>query len=333
MCIVDARSNYDGTIVNCYTPQDNYVHSAPSADDLHFQDSHWVMWYDDRQGLAGMHRLAVHPTTKTSNYWCAVFTTAGNRFRSSGWDLPWAPPQEDDYRVAAGQAIDLSDGQFRVRVSEPDCEVDVVWKSDRPMFSYLGDDSTTAEMAGNHFEGVGRVAGTVTLDGQTYHVDAVAFRDRSWGPRLYSTVRAHRWFAGTLGPDLCFSATAVLAVGGHLVFDGILVDGEKHHRTADLDIVIHQEADGLTHRGGELVMRFNDRPDFRVAATVIDGAVFPAAGGVLQIVDTICVAESDGITGFCNVEASNNIHADGPDPIVALRASMSDGLSTRTVGW
>ncbi|MGA5544948.1 DUF7064 domain-containing protein [Mycobacterium sp. NPDC051198] len=319
----------DGRAVNRYTPQDNYVHAAPAADDLHFQDSHWCMWYDDTRGLAGMHRFAVHPTLETSNYWCAVFSGAGGRYRSSGWDLPWTQPEDAAYRVAAGQEIDLSGNQYRVRVSEPGCEVDVVWESERPMFSYLGDDDTTAEMAGNHFEGVGRVTGTVILGGETTSVDAVAFRDRSWGPRLYSAVRAHRWFAGTLGPDLCFSATAVLAVGGRLVFDGILVDGDTHYRTSDVDIIIHQEADGLTHRGGELVMRFDNRPEFRVTGTVVDGAVFPAAAGSLQIVDTICVAESEGRTGFCNVEASNNIHADGPEPILGVRACIIDGLSTR----
>lgn len=310
-------------------PQDNYVHTAPTPDDAHFQDSHWCMWFDEHRGVAGMHRFAIHPTTLTSNYWCAVFGPGGTRYRSSGWDLRWTPTQEPAYRVSASQGIDLSDDQYSLRVSEPGCEVDVTWTSSRPMFSYLGDDTTTADMAGNHFEGVGRVAGTVVLGGQRHDVDAVAFRDRSWGPRLYSAVRAHRWFAGTLGPDLCFSATAVLAVGGRLVFDGILVDGEQHHRTSDVDIVIHQEADGLTHRGGELVMRFDSRPEFRVRATVIDGAVFPVAGGAFNNVDTICVAESDGRTGFCNVEASNNIHADGTDPVVGLRASIVDGLSIR----
>lgn len=312
-----------------YTPQDDFVHAAPDTDDAHFQDSHWCMWHDDAIGVAGMHRFAIHPNAQTANYWCAVFGPGGVRYRSSGWDLPWNASQEPGYRVSATQGIDLADGQYRVNVSEQDCKVDVTWASNRPMFSYLGDDSTTADMAGNHFEGVGRVTGAVVLNGHTYDVDAVSFRDRSWGPRVYSAVRAHRWFAGTLGPQLCFSATAVLAVGGRLVFDGILVDGDDHYRTSDVDIVIHQEPDGLTHRGGELVMRFDSRPEFRVRATVLDGAVFPVAGGAFNIVDTICIAESDGRTGFCNVEASNNIHADGPTPILGLRASIVDGLSVR----
>ena len=314
--------------MNRYLPEDDFVHAA-SGEIALFQDSHWAMWYDDVQGVAGMHRLAVHPTAGTSNFWCAIFTTDGLRYRGAGWDLPWVAVEEPVYRVAPGQQIDLNGGEYRLRISEPDCQVDMLWKSDQPMFSYLGDDSTTAEMASNHFEGVGRMAGIVTLDAQTRDVDAIAFRDRSWGPRAYSAVRSHRWFAGTFGPDLCFSATAVLAVGGRLVYDGILVENGKHYRTSDVDIVIHQEADGLTHRGGELLLRFADRDDFAVRAKVIDGAVFPAAAGALQSIDTICVAEAEGRTGFCNVEASNNIHADGPAPIIALRANMTDGLSTR----
>jgi hypothetical protein len=305
-----------------YSTNDDLVHAGDA--DPTFQDSHYLMWYDAEHGIGGMHRLAVHPPRGTSNFMCGIVTHDGRRYRGSQWEIPWVP-QDGAYAVNDSHRLNLEDDHLRLVVAEPDCEVDLRWIPSGPMFHIL----PTSAMASSHFEGAGRVRGEVRLGEHRYTVDAMAFRDRSWGPRSYSAVSAHRWFAGTTGTDLTFSASAILLDGGGLACEGIVIENGKQHRTSDVDLVIQFEADGFTHRGGELVMTFDDRPDFRVTAHAVDGVAFPVAGKFFTV-DTICVADIDGRPGFCNVEASNNVRTVGTQPPeVALRAAVTEGLSQR----
>ncbi|MET0144093.1 MAG: hypothetical protein ABW328_04820, partial [Ilumatobacteraceae bacterium] len=60
----------------------------------------------------------------------------------------------------------------------------------------------------HHFDQIGRVTGTVVLDGETIDVDCYGMRDRSWGPRTergYSRV-GYTWGADADTSFLCYSA-------------------------------------------------------------------------------------------------------------------------------
>jgi hypothetical protein len=254
-----------------------------------------------------------------------VLTHAGERYRTSGWELPWSPAP-DAFAVNDAQRIELAGDQFRLLVAEPDCAIDLTWNASGPMFAYA-DEATVATA---HYEGAGTVTGTVRLGGRTHDVDAIAFRDRSWGPRDYSGILAHRWFAGTFGPDLSFSAVTLMFADGRLHREAILVEDGRAFRTDDVDIVVHQEADAFTHRGGALRLRFSDHADFCVDARALDGIAFPIAGGLFHTVDTLCIADTGTRTGFCNVEVSNNLqNMPHGAPLVALAAAVHDGLTRR----
>jgi hypothetical protein len=309
-----------------YQPSDDLLHQDDG--NPAFQDSHWLMWHDTERGIGGFHRLGIHPPRSTSTFVCGVMTHAGDRFRNAEWEIPWAPSTRPSYVVNDAHRLLLEDGRWRLRVTEPDCDVDLTWQSAQPMFHYAAEET----VATAHFEGSGTVTGTVRLADRHYEVEAMAFRDRSWGPRDYGAITAHRWFAGTLGPDLTFSAFALLMPNGHLHRDGIVVENGMVHRASDVDIVIHQEADGFSHRGGTLRLRFDAREDLVVSASAIDGMAFPIANGTVYSIDTLCVAEIGGRVGFCNVEASNNVQKvldKGGTVPLSLAAAIEDGLTRR----
>jgi hypothetical protein len=309
-----------------YTKADDLLH--PDGGDLKFQDSHWLQWHDIERGIGGFHRLAIHPTLGTSTYSCGVLTHAGDRFRAWGWEIPWSPVEAPAYVVSDTQRIALNDDSWQLQVREPDCELDLRWREYSPMFAYAAKEGVAAA----HFEGAGTVTGTVRLGAQTYEVDGVAFRDRSWGARDYPSIAAHRWFAGTFGEDLSFSAVTLMFADGSLHRDGVVLDNGELYRTNEVDIVVHQEADAFSHRGGTLTLRFVDHDDFQVTASAIDGIAFPVAGGRLYPVDTLCVAQAGGRQGVCNVEVSNNLrNLDDGDQCNrhALAAAVRDGLSRR----
>ncbi|MCX2931937.1 hypothetical protein ORI20_16765 [Mycobacterium sp. CVI_P3] len=309
-----------------YHPDDDLVHNADG--DPAFQDSHWLMWYDTDHGIGGFHRLGVNPARESAAFMCGVVTRAGDRFRALDWSVPWAASTGRGYVVSDAQRLILDDGLWQLKVRDRECDADLIWHGWGPMLFY-GAQATTSTA---HYEGAGTVTGTVRLGSDRYEVNALAFRDRSWGPRDYLAVLAHRWFAGTFGADLSFSAMTILLPDGHLHRDGIVIRDGRVHCARDVDIVIRQEADGFSNRGGTLRLGFADAEDFVVEAAAIDGIAFGLPGGLGYTVETMCVANAEGRQGFCNVEATNNIHraiaSDSSVPL-SIGAAVDDGLTRR----
>lgn len=309
-----------------YAPDDDLVHHCD--DDPAFQDSHWLMWHDTDHGIGGFHRLGVNPSRDTSAYICGIITHTGERFRAFDWEIPWTAPRDRSYRVSDSHRLLFEDGAWRLQARERGCEADLTWHGWGPMLFYGAEPTTSSA----HFESAGTVTGTVRLGTRRYDVNAMAFRDRSWGPRDYNAVLAHRWFAGTFGPDLTFSAMTILLPDGRLHRDGIVVRDGKVHSADDVDIIIYQEADGFSNRGGTLRLGFADSEDFVVEADAIDGIAFGLPGGMGYTIETLCVVNAQGRQGFCNVEATNNVHRAivGGRPVpLSIGAAIDDGLNRR----
>ena len=102
----------------------------------------------------------------------------------------------------------------------------------------------------------------------------------------------HRWITGTFGPRLSFFALIVQGANGDFHPAGFTIENDHVRVTNNFDIVMHVEADGLTHRGGELVYRFDDGSTTEIRFRAIDGAIFRR--GTVANVDILSVAEWKG---------------------------------------
>jgi hypothetical protein len=116
------------------------------------------------------------------------------------------------------------------------------------------------------------------------------------------------------------------AVDGSLLQVGYLVrDGKVSY--ADVDVVVHMEADGLTHRGGEITWRTEDGGELTLRPRAVDGVLSVHRG--VAVVDTLCEVEHDGMIGACDFEISTNPRAGGGPILTVLRAVAEDGLTRR----
>ena len=106
------------------------------------------------------------------------------------------------------------------------------------------------QVGSDHYQVAGRVTGTVRLAGRDFAVDGLCHRDHSWGDRQWSAVLAHRWLAGTFGPELSFSLVTTLLPGGRMVRMGFVARHSEILRVSDSDVVVFLEPDGTSHRGG-----------------------------------------------------------------------------------
>ncbi|MEW6471976.1 MAG: propanediol utilization protein [Actinomycetota bacterium] len=301
----------------------------PGADPA-WQESVFLHWYDPKVGVGGVHRIGHEVPAGVTASWCGVVSRDGTRFRRNQV-ISYRPEDRlpDGFAAGPGQQLTF-DPHPRLRVKEDGCELDLVVNDFYPRTDFFPKDSSVSEeFAAHHFEASGGVTGIAVLGGATYEINGFAHRDHSWGPRRWDTLLSHRWVSGTFGPALSFGSIAWHATDGTLLTVGYLVrDGEVSY--ADVDIVVHMEADGLTHRGGEVTWRTADGEQLTLFPKAVDGVLSMHRG--VAAVDTLCEVEHDGRIGACDFEISTNPRAGAGPVLTALRALASDGLSLSSRG-
>ena len=306
------------------TAQDHELVHAPGAE-LNWQESVFLTWWDEDSGIGGVHRLAHEPNRGTGNVWCGILTRDGSGFRRDLTQVAVAPDHRGlavaDYRYEWDEGLRLraDDGDLTLDLAADDLyPATSLW--DRSRLESVGEATIS-----NHTEASGRIRGTVGVGGQRCAVTGWCHRDHSWGPRDWGHVLSHRWFAGTCGEGLSFSAIIMQGVDYKYLVGGAVVRHGVVKSTTDVDIAVVMEADGISHRGGTARMRFDDGEELVLEAEPIAGVVFDEKEHVE--VDTLChVTASSGHRGFCDFEVSNGLRR---APIHhALRAATGDGLIT-----
>ena len=314
-----------------------------------WQESLLYIWHDTRAGIAGFHRLGLEPGagdrgageqgtggpgTGVGNAFCGLFTEDGLRYR-------WYRPEERDPDGVPG-ASTCAVGPLVIGLSP---ESSVTFTDDGVAVSLRFEDLQRevrgeleegdggfreTGLASDHYEFTCRVRGSVRIGGRAMEIDALGFRDHSWGVRDWSAIRAHRSCIGTLGPELSWStlvmSTPELGVTGR----GLVLRKGELTMAASVDTVIHLEADGFTHRGGRCVIDLVDGTRLTLDLEVIDAWVYQLRE--FLSVEGICRIRLDGepVDGFCLLEASNNPRAGTHLPETCVRAAFAEGLSTST---
>jgi hypothetical protein len=292
-----------------------------------WQESVFLHWFDPKVGIGGIHRIGHEPAAGVTALWCGVVAEDGTRFRRSG-TVPYRGEDRlvDGFAAGPGQQLTF-DPRPRLRVKEDGCELDLLVTDFYPRTDFFPSEGTISEdFAGHHYEASGRVTGIAVVAGKTYEIDGFGHRDHSWGPRRWDTLLTHRWVSGTFGPMLSFGSVAWHGTDGSLLRVGYLVrDGEIAY--ADVDVVVHMEADGMTHRGGEVTWRTADGGVLTLRPRAVDGVLSEHRG--VACVDTLCRVEHDGMVGACDFEISTNPRNGRGPVLTALLAVAEDGLTKR----
>lgn len=300
------------------------------GDAENWQESLLLVWGDPTAGIGGFHRIGHEPNKGSGDLWSGV-VTPHHSFRRDSDKVPVLEGDREIPRFALDThsfTLD-ADGRMAFRIDEPELSLQLVCEDFAPLAPIFSPDhleSVGRSTISNHLECHGRVEGRLTIRGETTEIDALCVRDHSWGPRDWSTIVSHRWVAGSLGPDLSFSAIVMQGLDGRFQTVGVVIrDGNALQATA-IEIVVALEADGLSHRGGSMHMSLADGSDFAIEIETSDGWFFNAYSHIE--VDTICRARTpDGRVGFCDLEVSNGRRI--TDPLVGIRAATHDGLKSR----
>jgi hypothetical protein len=325
-----------GDVVDLYPLEDERSH-FPDPTDPYWQESIFFFWWDEAEGIGAIHRIGHEPNTAppTGNSWNGVFTREGTRFRRYA-----RPVLRDGDRtpdgLAAGPSRYSFDGSWRFQLADPDCELDLEWYEDFVGLPHMYPKASMGDVhedyAPQHYEASGRVRGTARIGERRCTVDALAYRDHSWGRREWPTLLAHRYLGGTVGPELTFCTLGWLGIDGRVANFGLLVrDGVFTYAKA-VDFLTYLEPDGTSHRGGEVTFTMPDGEVVTLRPQLVDAVLHEhggESGAALSAVDSICIVEYEGRRGFGNFEITNNAK-NGSDRVrVVTRAVSENGLGRR----
>lgn len=320
-----------------FTPRDEIAHTP--GDHPWWQESVVGVWLDSASGVGGFHRIGHEPNHAggKARIWSCMFHA------KDGWqyycctDFPLTPVDRLENGFAAGgthaYTYDAASGVSVWTINDGDLSATIEMTNFFPIVDSIpkSEESEAVKKfnertCSNHFECAGAAAGTVTYKGKTDRVEGFNYRDHSWAPRDWDNqVLGHRWFVGTLGPDLSFAAMTILSLEGNLMKSGFVVKDGEVILPDDLDIVVHMEADCYTHRGGKIVFKLPGGEVIPIRARAVGGGRF--AHGNTECVEMICEAEGLGRKGFLNGEITTNPKNGNAPVLLSLNANNRDGIT------
>lgn len=285
----------------------------PGPDDL-WQESDCYWWYDERAGVGGFHRIGQRPNRGTGQLSLFAFARDGQRYSShSEHAITKENRWESGHSVAKHSAESLGDQRMRFRWAEDGSEADLEFYES---FYTPRDWSTTGhsdEFMDNlnpdgHLECSGRLRGDVRIGDKTYSVDALAHRDRSWGPRDTSRVSMHRYrmFSGTAGPDFSFASFFLDLKEGPAMAAGFVVRKGQQHDIRGVRVLTTFDYDGVSPTGAVGILTLDNGEVLRVPCSGVQGFLTPLPETGTLSTDTISTFEYQGMRGFVDLEVTNN---------------------------
>lgn len=301
-------------------------------------------WCDEAAGVFGYHRIGHLPNADQAQICHIILTRDGRRYRRNT-SLPFNPAWRTDRWRTEGLEAWFEKDDWQVAYQSPDCAT-------RLTFSDYHSPVNTAEVAarvGNvgqlehkttasdgrvktlteaHLENGCRVAGSVVIGGDTIMIDAMGFRDHSWGGiRDMSHIRSVRWIVGTCGPQLSFGMAFCSTAKGEVMRQGWVFRDGVLHAVKHFDALVSFEMDGRSWRRGELWAELDD-------GSVLEwksGDVWDSAVAYFDPLRSELIAAApvtvNGLRGVINFQSDNNPTGGTETLVTALRACTTDGFS------
>lgn len=303
------------------------VHDLPHAPtaDRTFQESNLFVWHDLKAGTGGFWRLGQEVVKGELNSCFGVFTADGQRFRSNVTGVAMRPGDRGESHMGYGPELRVDLDSLRLRADFPDCKADLTFTDFFPRYDWFALLDRPGH-ASHHFENAGTMKGRIEIGGREIAVDALAYRDRSWGERSWDGLRATRWWPCVFGPDLVIFLTAAVHEQGSGAYGYMIRDGEPQ-TLRDVGILSTLDWDAITPRGGEGTFALPDGARGLVRHEPSDGIVLHVRG--YTAIESIGTARFGDRVGMSNFEACTNPAGGSLPPVLTLGANNGAGLGRR----
>lgn len=316
------------SVLPIYAAVDDCPHTP--SNDPSWQESALFVWHDRTAGIGGFWRLGHEPVSMTAHSCFGMFTSDGVRFRTNITGAALAQEDRGEIHMGLGAELRMElDGPPRIRAAFEACEAQLRFEDFHPRYEY-GKLTKGPPMPGatHHFEVAGAITGEVRLGERMFQVNALGYRDRSWGPRNWNGLRSTRWWPSVYGPDLSVHILHVLPESGHLLKLGYVLRNGVAHAVIDSDVVVQLESDALSPRRGEATLHLETGECLHVSCEPSDGIALHVRG--YTAVESIGTARLGDRLGMSNLEVCSNATGGSRPPVLGLTCNVDQGLSRRS---
>jgi hypothetical protein len=179
----------------------------PRTDDPWWNESTYFGFVSPEHNLGSMIYYYFRPNQGTVMGGPMIWDPSGDEVGTClHWGWNWHVPIPDgadlfDFSLESGLSVETLEPQrgYRCRYEAGGCKFDLTYEAaQEPYYMKLDGEEVNAGMADlvqtvsdgvttGHYEQYGFMSGTLTLDDRTVEItDAVALRDRTWGPRQFT---------------------------------------------------------------------------------------------------------------------------------------------------
>jgi hypothetical protein len=282
----------------------------PAEEHEMWQDSVVLCWWDLERGVGGYHRIGHHryhadgpQVHLTNNFFGPDCVYKRCEF------IPLRPEDQGESTYGCGDgtcSFEFTDHAIW-RFDQPEVSGELhVYDSHPPVDIYPKTGQLAERITAGHLEVGATVTGSLTLNGSHYEVDGLAFRDHGWGKRYWEDFVAHRWIAGTFGPDLTVLAVSVLGTDDEIAEFGCVIRDDTLTYADEVEIVPYFEPDALTHNGGRARLQMPGGEVMEIDIVPLQKGVVSWMPGQMSVTDTMSKMTSGDRVGVCNFEISNN---------------------------
>jgi hypothetical protein len=233
------------------TSIDNDNHAPGSQ--RNWQESTLVALVDPVRGLAGFHRIGIHPNRGTASLysWTQVDGKIVSDAKRTGLAIPAGALTGSSLE---GVSFHTTDPLRACRVS---VDRDGV-KSDLLFESFTGPVQMNMDVAGatigaGHYDSLGKVTGHIEEGGRSHAFEGVGFLDHSWGARDGGSILAHRWIMAVLDGANHINVFPTWGPKGRMMLGYMLLDGTFSY-VADVRSELHVADDPLCLDGVHAVI-------------------------------------------------------------------------------
>lgn len=244
-------------------PRDEYMHVPEPV--ANYNESMYFNAFDTAQGLGAWLRLGNRPNEGHAEMSCCVYLPDGRvgfmhqrpriegnaALDAGGLRFEVVEPFHRLSVAYQGELLLLDDPRamanprdaFR-RYPRRDASIALDYSAASPMHGgelvrldgrTLDLDPDQAVFRG-HTEQQMTVRGRIEVDGQSFAVDGVGFRDKSWGPRHWHSFYWYKWLPASFGPDFGVLLALMGRRGDSPAVTGHVFEGDELHPLRDTSI-------------------------------------------------------------------------------------------------
>lgn len=177
------------------------AHQPDEGADESWQETWFLVWFDPVTRTGGYHHGGLCRVAGGAEVWSALVLEGREVARFNSLSLP--PPDGPYHDMVLGPlhlgSKDLRTHAVQARYQDSGCDVVYEAFTDPVVYSM---DVDGAALGSGHYESVGRVSGTFSVEGRTIDVAGFGYQDHSWGNRQYGNVLSFRWLFAVFGPDV-----------------------------------------------------------------------------------------------------------------------------------